>query len=166
MELFSIQKLSWTLKVVKHNIENILYLIFLKDVQKKSFEEKYKTFMDVCQKFQPVFRYFCMEKFLDPAVWFEKRLAYTRSVATSSIGKCSVPPCRWPLSQSRGDGTQGARQPGRPHLSTVLLLLRPGSQLVTHPPELLQERVLLIRGEKTGSSLFSSEYGVFPIFPQ
>ncbi|XP_006899108.1 PREDICTED: serine-protein kinase ATM [Elephantulus edwardii] len=55
------------------------------DVQKKSFEEKYNTFMDVCQNFQPVFRYFCMEKFLDPAVWFEKRLAYTRSVATSSI---------------------------------------------------------------------------------
>ncbi|XP_058401259.1 serine-protein kinase ATM isoform X3 [Diceros bicornis minor] len=56
------------------------------EVQKKSFEEKYETFMDVCQNFQPVFRYFCMEKFLDPAVWFEKRLAYTRSVATSSIG--------------------------------------------------------------------------------
>ncbi|XP_011366455.1 serine-protein kinase ATM isoform X2 [Pteropus vampyrus] len=55
------------------------------DVQKKSYEEKYKTFMDICQNFQPVFRYFCMEKFLDPAVWFEKRLAYTRSVATSSI---------------------------------------------------------------------------------
>ncbi|KAM6159265.1 serine-protein kinase ATM isoform 2-T2 [Rhynchocyon petersi] len=55
------------------------------DVQKKSFEEKYNTFMDICQNFQPVFRYFCMEKFLDPAIWFEKRLAYTRSVATSSI---------------------------------------------------------------------------------
>ncbi|XP_054448480.1 serine-protein kinase ATM [Pteronotus mesoamericanus] len=55
------------------------------DVQKKSYEEKYETFMDICQNFQPVFRYFCMEKFLDPAVWFEKRLAYTRSVATSSI---------------------------------------------------------------------------------
>ncbi|XP_029063541.1 serine-protein kinase ATM isoform X3 [Monodon monoceros] len=55
------------------------------DVQKKSFEEKYETFMEICQNFQPVFRYFCMEKFLDPAVWFEKRLAYTRSVATSSI---------------------------------------------------------------------------------
>lgn len=27
-----------------------------------------------------------MERFLDPAVWMEKRLAYTRSVATSSIG--------------------------------------------------------------------------------
>ncbi|XP_016073693.1 PREDICTED: serine-protein kinase ATM isoform X3 [Miniopterus natalensis] len=55
------------------------------DVQKKSYEEKYETFMLICQNFQPVFRYFCMEKFLDPAVWFEKRLAYTRSVATSSI---------------------------------------------------------------------------------
>ncbi|XP_055963591.1 serine-protein kinase ATM isoform X1 [Sorex fumeus] len=55
------------------------------EVQKKSFEEKYEVFMDICQHFQPVFRFFCMEKFLDPAVWFEKRLAYTRSVATSSI---------------------------------------------------------------------------------
>uniref|UniRef100_A0A4W3IF29 non-specific serine/threonine protein kinase n=1 Tax=Callorhinchus milii TaxID=7868 RepID=A0A4W3IF29_CALMI len=55
------------------------------DVQKLSFEGKYKAFMSVCKNFRPVFRHFCMEKFLDPAVWFEKRLAYTRSVATSSI---------------------------------------------------------------------------------
>ncbi|XP_069747371.1 serine-protein kinase ATM isoform X3 [Narcine bancroftii] len=55
------------------------------DAQKLSFEAKYQAFMDVCKNFQPVFRYFCMEKFLDPAVWFEKRLGYTRSVATSSI---------------------------------------------------------------------------------
>ncbi|XP_009959316.1 PREDICTED: serine-protein kinase ATM-like [Leptosomus discolor] len=55
------------------------------DAQKKHSEEKYNIFMKVCENFQPVFRYFCMEKFLDPAVWFEKRLAYTRSVATSSI---------------------------------------------------------------------------------
>nr|XP_009682092.1 PREDICTED: serine-protein kinase ATM isoform X1 [Struthio camelus australis] len=55
------------------------------DAQKKHSEEKCNIFMKVCENFQPVFRYFCMEKFLDPAVWFEKRLAYTRSVATSSI---------------------------------------------------------------------------------
>ncbi|XP_064297316.1 serine-protein kinase ATM isoform X2 [Phalacrocorax carbo] len=55
------------------------------DAQNKHSEEKYNIFMKVCENFQPVFRYFCMEKFLDPAVWFEKRLAYTRSVATSSI---------------------------------------------------------------------------------
>ncbi|XP_056139019.1 serine-protein kinase ATM [Lampris incognitus] len=48
-------------------------------------EEKMETYMEVCKKFGPVFRYFCMERFLDPAVWMEKRLAYTRSVATSSI---------------------------------------------------------------------------------
>ncbi|XP_030303671.1 serine-protein kinase ATM isoform X2 [Calypte anna] len=55
------------------------------EAQKKHSEEKYNIFMKVCENFQPVFRYFCMEKFLDPALWFEKRLAYTRSVATSSI---------------------------------------------------------------------------------
>uniref|UniRef100_A0A8C3RPQ8 non-specific serine/threonine protein kinase n=1 Tax=Chelydra serpentina TaxID=8475 RepID=A0A8C3RPQ8_CHESE len=55
------------------------------DAQKQHSEEKCNIFMDICRNFQPVFRYFCMEKFLDPAVWFEKRLAYTRSVATSSI---------------------------------------------------------------------------------
>lgn len=55
------------------------------EVIKQGFEEKLRTFMEVCQNFRPVFRYFCMEKFLDPAVWLEKRLAYTRSVATSSI---------------------------------------------------------------------------------
>ncbi|KAJ6662351.1 hypothetical protein lerEdw1_012515 [Lerista edwardsae] len=55
------------------------------DAQKTDFGEKYNVFIDICQHFQPVFRYFCMEKFLDPAVWFEKRLAYTHSVATSSI---------------------------------------------------------------------------------
>ncbi|KAJ8314522.1 hypothetical protein KUTeg_006672 [Tegillarca granosa] len=30
--------------------------------------------------------HFFMEKFPDPAVWYEKRLAYTKSVATNSIG--------------------------------------------------------------------------------
>ncbi|XP_069496513.1 serine-protein kinase ATM isoform X1 [Ambystoma mexicanum] len=55
------------------------------EVQRGHFEDKHQTFLDICRNFRPVFRYFCMEKFLDPAVWFEKRLAYTRSVATSSI---------------------------------------------------------------------------------
>lgn len=50
---------------------------------------KIQAFTEVCQNFRPVFRYFCMERFLDPAVWLERRLAYTRSVATSSIGNSS-----------------------------------------------------------------------------
>lgn len=72
--------------LLKQLIMGKMFLMCLKDAQKKHSEEKYRIFMEVCENFQPVFRYFCMEKFLDPAVWFEKRLAYTRSVATSSIG--------------------------------------------------------------------------------
>jgi len=70
----------------KQSVTGKTFHVCLKDAQKKHSEEKYNIFMNVCENFQPVFRYFCMEKFLDPAVWFEKRLAYTRSVATSSIG--------------------------------------------------------------------------------
>nr|XP_046246217.1 serine-protein kinase ATM isoform X2 [Scatophagus argus] len=55
------------------------------EAQRLAFDEKLQAYSEVCQNFRPVFRYFCMERFLDPAVWMEKRLAYTRSVATSSI---------------------------------------------------------------------------------
>ncbi|XP_047449742.1 serine-protein kinase ATM isoform X2 [Mugil cephalus] len=55
------------------------------EAQRLAFDEKLQAYVEVCKKFRPVFRYFCMERFLDPAVWMEKRLAYTRSVATSSI---------------------------------------------------------------------------------
>ncbi|XP_071956069.1 serine-protein kinase ATM-like [Antedon mediterranea] len=47
--------------------------------------QKYTTFLQVMKNFRPVFRYFFMENFVDPTCWFERRLAYTRSVATSSI---------------------------------------------------------------------------------
>lgn len=57
----------------------------MSEAQKQAFDEKLQAYLEVCKNFRPVFRYFCMEKFLDPAVWMEKRLAYTRSVATSSI---------------------------------------------------------------------------------
>ncbi|XP_034170693.2 serine-protein kinase ATM [Pangasianodon hypophthalmus] len=55
------------------------------EAQKMESDLKLQAYMEVCQNFRPVFRYFCMERFLDPAIWMEKRLAYTRSVATSSI---------------------------------------------------------------------------------
>uniref|UniRef100_A0A672RVT5 Serine-protein kinase ATM n=1 Tax=Sinocyclocheilus grahami TaxID=75366 RepID=A0A672RVT5_SINGR len=55
------------------------------EAQRLEFDDKLQAFTEVCQNFRPVFRYFCMERFLDPAVWLERQLAYTRSVATSSI---------------------------------------------------------------------------------
>lgn len=48
----------------------------------KSRDEVYQELMD---HFHPVFRHFFLERFPDPAVWFERRLSYTRGVATSSI---------------------------------------------------------------------------------
>ncbi|XP_045816356.1 serine/threonine-protein kinase ATM isoform X4 [Trifolium pratense] len=47
--------------------------------------DKSKAFQEVCEKFRPVMHFFFLERFLHPAEWFEKRLAYTRSVAASSM---------------------------------------------------------------------------------
>ncbi|CAA0826719.1 ataxia-telangiectasia mutated, partial [Striga hermonthica] len=46
---------------------------------------KPKAFQEVCQNFRPVMHYFFLERFSQPADWFDKRLAYTRSVAASSM---------------------------------------------------------------------------------
>ncbi|PRQ24322.1 putative non-specific serine/threonine protein kinase [Rosa chinensis] len=48
-------------------------------------KDKRKAFQEVCGKFRPVMHHFFLERFLQPADWFEKRLAYTRSVAASSM---------------------------------------------------------------------------------
>lgn len=47
--------------------------------------DKLAAFQTVCQNFRPVLHYFFLEQFSQPAEWFKKRLAYTRSVATSSM---------------------------------------------------------------------------------
>lgn len=49
------------------------------------FQKSYETFSEVCRKIQPVFHYFFLEKFLSPGVWFERRLAYAHSLATTSM---------------------------------------------------------------------------------
>lgn len=46
---------------------------------------KHEVFLEICKNLKPVFRYFFMENYLESNDWFEKRLNYTRSVATSSI---------------------------------------------------------------------------------
>ncbi|XP_023004525.1 serine/threonine-protein kinase ATM isoform X2 [Cucurbita maxima] len=48
-------------------------------------KDKRKAFQEVSENFRPVMHYFFLERFLQPADWFEKRLAYTRSVAASSM---------------------------------------------------------------------------------
>ncbi|CAH3032263.1 unnamed protein product [Porites lobata] len=46
---------------------------------------RYEVYQELMEHFHPVFRHFFLERFPDPAVWFERRLTYTRGVATSSI---------------------------------------------------------------------------------
>jgi ataxia telangiectasia mutated family protein len=44
-----------------------------------------RKYTEVCNHFRPVLHHFFIERYPRPADWFERRLAYTRSVATSSI---------------------------------------------------------------------------------
>ncbi|KAL5010879.1 hypothetical protein ScPMuIL_013184 [Solemya velum] len=58
---------------------------YMQEVQKSNLASKVQHFLKACKNFQPVMRHFFMEKFSDPASWYEHRVAYTRSVATTSI---------------------------------------------------------------------------------
>ena len=42
-------------------------------------------YLAICKNFRPAMRYFFFEKFVSPCQHFERRLAYTRSAATSSM---------------------------------------------------------------------------------
>ena len=44
-----------------------------------------RRFDSVTERFPPVMHHFFLETFRDPATWFERRLAYTRSVAVNSM---------------------------------------------------------------------------------
>ncbi|CAK9801500.1 Serine-protein kinase ATM [Anthophora quadrimaculata] len=54
-------------------------------VGKSSTDVKLKVFLDCCAHMRPVMHYFFIENYLSPETWFERRLAYTRSIATTSI---------------------------------------------------------------------------------
>ena len=63
------------------------FLVPLQDAGSKKGLSKLETYLKITRHFQPVFHHFFMEQFPYPSDWFEQRLAYTRSVATSSIGQ-------------------------------------------------------------------------------
>nr|CAB3476606.1 unnamed protein product [Digitaria exilis] len=48
-------------------------------------KDKRRAFLKICNNFRPVMHHFFLERFLLPADWFQSRLAYTRSVAASSM---------------------------------------------------------------------------------
>lgn len=71
-------------------IRNKRILLFLlvytfQDHLKSPKETRYAIYKKICENIKPVFHYFLLEKFPIPGVWFERRLAYTNSVATTSM---------------------------------------------------------------------------------
>ncbi|KJE90011.1 hypothetical protein CAOG_08500 [Capsaspora owczarzaki ATCC 30864] len=48
-------------------------------------QKRLKCFLDILNRFKPVFRHFFFEHFADPASWYARRLSYTRSVAVSCM---------------------------------------------------------------------------------
>lgn len=48
-------------------------------------EKQREAFLNFCKKFRPVLRHYFTEQHKAPIPWFTTRLAYTRSVATTSI---------------------------------------------------------------------------------
>ncbi|XP_064646511.1 serine-protein kinase ATM-like isoform X2 [Lineus longissimus] len=57
----------------------------MREVAGLTYQERLAVYLNICKHFAPVFRHFFMEQFPQPAKWYEKRMAYTRSVATNSI---------------------------------------------------------------------------------
>ncbi|XP_073941777.1 serine-protein kinase ATM-like isoform X3 [Choristoneura fumiferana] len=52
---------------------------------RRTLAEKLAIYLGILKNFKPVFHHFFTEHYLDPVTWYERRLAYTKSVATSSM---------------------------------------------------------------------------------
>lgn len=57
----------------------------IREIGKRDTVDVEKQFIKVCSHIQPAFHHFFYENFMNPGKWFERRLAYTTSVAVSSI---------------------------------------------------------------------------------
>ncbi|KAJ3088640.1 hypothetical protein HK102_008284 [Quaeritorhiza haematococci] len=48
-------------------------------------QSRYQVYQQIVKKFRPVFRFFFQEHYRDPEAWFQRKLTYVRSVASTSI---------------------------------------------------------------------------------
>lgn len=54
-------------------------------LRKSQLDEIYKNYKNICSHIKPVFHHFFLEHFHNPGVWFERRMAYAHSLATTSM---------------------------------------------------------------------------------
>ncbi|XP_012162970.1 serine/threonine-protein kinase ATM isoform X2 [Ceratitis capitata] len=52
---------------------------------KSDLQKRLLVYEQICAQIKPVFHYFLLEKFVVPGIWFERRLAYTNSLAANSM---------------------------------------------------------------------------------
>ncbi|XP_054727235.1 serine/threonine-protein kinase ATM isoform X1 [Anastrepha obliqua] len=52
---------------------------------KSDLQKRLLVYEQICVQIKPVFHYFLLEKFVVPGIWFERRLAYTNSMAVNSM---------------------------------------------------------------------------------
>ena len=57
----------------------------IKGLRAPTTERQTEQFLSIRQRFRPVLRHYFTEKHKNPIHWFQMRLSYTRSVATTSI---------------------------------------------------------------------------------
>ncbi|MEW5311591.1 MAG: hypothetical protein WDW38_003293 [Sanguina aurantia] len=55
------------------------------ELGKHAMPERRRVYDDILAHYQPVMHHFFTETYRDPAVWFERKVAYTRSVAVNSM---------------------------------------------------------------------------------
>ncbi|KAL6075751.1 non-specific serine/threonine protein kinase [Balamuthia mandrillaris] len=70
---------------VKYRPNDMLSKDARKELSQATGRDKRRVFDSIMNRFKPVFHHFFLDKYPEPALWFEKRLNYVRSVATSSI---------------------------------------------------------------------------------
>ena len=68
-------------------IPHPIHLPPLQEAGSKRGTSKFEVYSEIMHHFRPVLHHFFMEHFPCPSEWFERRLTYTRAVATSSIGE-------------------------------------------------------------------------------
>lgn len=54
-------------------------------LRKSALDVIHKNYLDICEHIKPVFHHFFLEYFHNPGVWFERRMAYAHSLATTSM---------------------------------------------------------------------------------
>lgn len=64
---------------------NLFAYIQASNIKKLPLNDRLEVYRQICANFRPALQYFFFERFRRPGEWYERRMAYTNSVATTSM---------------------------------------------------------------------------------